>query len=79
MAPVTSFENDLLYPARDTLLHVIKYGGKWRDRRLEKHVLPVVVVVVVFFFSVNEHNNTITKPQPKKQQFLTLSQTGNSS
>ena len=49
MAPVTSCENDLLYPARDTLLHVIKYGGKWRDRRLEKHVLPVVVVVVFFF------------------------------
>ena len=46
-----------------------KHGGKWRDRRREKHrqVLPV-------FFFVNEHNNTITKPQAKKQRFLKLSQ-----
>ena len=26
-----------------------------------------------FFFSVNEHNNTNTKPQAKKQQFVKLS------
>ena len=45
-----------------------KHGGKWRDRRREKHrrVLPV-------FFFVNEHN-TITKAQAKKQRFLKLSQ-----
>ena len=46
-----------------------KHGGKWRDRRREIHrqVLPV-------FFFVNEHNNTNTKPQAKKQRFLKLSQ-----
>ena len=46
-----------------------KHGGKWRDRRREKHrqVQPV-------FFFVNEHNNTNTKPQAKKQRFLKLSQ-----
>ena len=27
-----------------------------------------------FFCCVNEHNNTITKPQAKKQRFLKLSQ-----
>ena len=45
-----------------------KHGGKWRDKRREKHcqVLPV-------FFFVNEHNNTNTKPQAKKQLFLKLS------
>ena len=31
------------------------------------------MVLPVFFF-VNEHNNTITKPQAKKQPFLKLSQ-----
>ena len=58
-----------MYHARDTVQHVEKHGGKWRDRRREKHrqVLPV-------FFFVNEHNNTITKPQAKKQRFLKLSQ-----
>ena len=60
-----------MYPARDTLQHVIKAWCKlkWRDRRREKHrqVLPV-------FAFVNEHNNTITKPQAKKQRFLKLSQ-----
>ena len=58
-----------MYPARDTVQHVEKHGGKWRDRRREKHrqVQPV-------FFFVNEHNNTKTKPQAKKQRFLKLSQ-----
>ena len=53
-----------------------KHGGKWRDRRREKHrqVLPV-------FFFVNEHNNSNakTKPQTKKQPFLKSSQKRNSS
>ena len=46
-----------------------KHGGKWHDKRREKHcqILPV------FFFSVNEHNNTNTKPQAKKQRFVKLS------
>ena len=58
-----------MYPARDTLQHVIKAWWKVGDRRREKHrqVLPV-------FAFVNEHNNTITKPQAKKQRFLKLSQ-----
>ena len=47
-----------------------KHGGKWHDRRQEKHpqILP-------FFFSVNEHNNTNTKPQVKRQQFLCMRRT----
>ena len=44
-----------------------KHGGKWGDRRREKPTLPV-------FVFVNEHNNTNTKPQAKKQWFLKLSQ-----
>ena len=65
-----------MYPDRDTLSNVArlgnitarsKNGGKWRDRRREKPTLPV-------FFFVNEHNNTNTKPQAKKQRFLKLSQ-----
>ena len=45
-----------------------KHGRKWRDKRREKYcqVLPV-------FFFVNEHNNTNSKPQAKKQRFLKLS------
>ena len=52
-----------MHSARDTLQHVIKAWWKVGDRRQEKHrqVLPV-------FFFVNEHNNTITKPQAKKQR-----------
>ena len=67
-----------MYPDRDTLSNVSrsgyftardqKHGGKWHDKRREKYcqVLPV-------FFFVNEHNNTNTKPQAKKQRFLKLS------
>ena len=42
-----------------------KHGGNWCDRRREKPTLPV-------FFFVNEHNNTNTKPQAKKQRLLKL-------
>ena len=60
-----------MYPARDTLQHVIKAWWKVGDRRREKHrqVQPV-------FFFVNEHYNlnTNTKPQATKQRFLKLSQ-----
>ena len=68
-----------MYPDRDTLNNVSRSGYiAARDqsmvesgvtRRREKHgqVLPV-------FFFVNEHNNTITKPQAIKQRFLKLSQ-----
>ena len=55
-----------LYPARDTLQHVIKAWWKVAWQKAGK-TLPV-------FFFVNEHNNTNTKPQAKKQRFLKLSQ-----
>ena len=56
-----------MYPAWGTKWS--KHGGKWRDRRREKHC----EVLSVFFF-VNEDNNTHTKPQAKKQRNLKLSQ-----
>ena len=49
-----------------------KHVGNWCDRRREKPTLPV-------FFFVNEHNNTNTKPQAKKQRFLKSSQKRNTS
>ena len=55
-----------MYPARDTLQHVIKAWWKVVWQKAGK-TLPV-------FFFVNEHNNTNTKPQAKKQRFLKLSQ-----
>ena len=57
-----------MYPARDTLQHVIKAWWKvaWQKREKYCQVLPV-------FFFVNEHNNTNTKPKAKKQRFLKLS------
>ena len=54
-----------MYPARDTLQHVIKAWWKVAWQKAGK-TLPV-------FFFVNEHNNTNTKPQAKKQRFLKLS------
>ena len=54
-----------MYPAQATLQHVIKAWLKVAWQRVGK-TLPV-------FFSVNEHNNTNTKPQAKKQRFLKLS------
>ena len=55
-----------MYPARATLQHVIKAWWKVAWQKAGK-TLPV-------FFFVNEHNNTNTKPQAKKQRFLKLSQ-----
>ena len=55
-----------MYPARDTLQYVIKAWWKVAWQKAGK-TLPV-------FFFVNEHNNTNTKPQAKKQRFLKLSQ-----
>ena len=55
-----------MYPARATLQHVIKARWKVVWQKAGK-TLPV-------FFFVNEHNNTNTKPQAKKQRFLKLSQ-----
>ena len=55
-----------MYPARATLQHVIKAWWKVVRQKAGK-TLPA-------FFFVNEHNNTNTKPQAKKQQFSKLSQ-----
>ena len=54
-----------MYPTRATLQHVIKAWWKVAWQKAGK-TLPV-------FFFVNEHNNTNTKPQAKKQRFLKLS------
>ena len=54
-----------MYPARATLQHVIKAWWKVVRQKAGK-TLPA-------FFFVNEHNNTNTKPQAKKQRFLKLS------
>ena len=59
-----------MYPARDTLQHVIKAWWKVVWQKVGK--TPPGLARVFFF--VNEHNNTKTKPQGKKQRFLKLSQ-----
>ena len=51
-----------MYPARATLQHVIKAWWKVVWQKAGK-TLPV-------FFFVNEHNNTNTKPQAKKQRLF---------
>ena len=55
-----------MYPAWGTLQDVIKAWWKVEWQKAGK--TPPV------FFFVNEHNNTNTKPQAKKQRFLKLSQ-----
>ena len=71
-----------MYPNRDTLGDVPRLGYiKARDQSMvESGVTEGVTrkTQPVFFF-VNEHNNTNTKPQAKKQRFLKLSQKRNSS
>ena len=63
-----------MYPAWDTLQHVMKAWWKVAWQKAGK-TLPVFV----FLNFVKEHNNTNTKPQAKKQWFLKLSQKRNSS
>ena len=59
-----------MYPARAPYLqHVIKAWWKVAWQKAGK-TLPGPAS----FFFMNEHNNTNTKPQAKKQQFLKLSQ-----
>ena len=59
-----------MYPAQATYLqHVIKAWWKVAWQKAGK-TLPDPAS---FFFSVNEHNNTNTKPQAKKQRFVKLS------
>ena len=57
-----------MYPAQATLQHMIKAWWKVAWQKAGK-TLPV-------FIFVNEHNNTNTKAQAKKQRFLKLSQIG---
>ena len=59
-----------MYPAGDTLQHVIKAWWKVASQKVGK-TMPVF-----FFFDnfVKEHNNTNTKPQVKQQRFLKLFQ-----
>ena len=52
-----------LYPARDTLQHVIKGCWKVARQKAGKHSASV------FFFFVNEHNNTKMKPLTKTNDF----------
>ena len=60
-----------MYPNRDTSRNVPRSGYiKARDQSMvEGGVAEGGKTLAVFFFS-NEHNNTNTKPQTKKQRFL---------
>ena len=53
-----------LYPVRGTLQHIIKHGGKWHDRRWEKHCQ----FSLLGMNTTRVHNKNM-KPQAKKQQF----------
>ena len=68
-----------MYPDRDTLSNVTRSGYiTARDQSMvESGVTEGGKTLPVFFF-VNEHNNTNTKPQAKKQRFLKSSQKRNS-
>ena len=67
-----------MYPDRDTLNNVSCSGYiAARDQSMVESGVTEgwknTAGLPVFFF-VNEHNNTVTKPQAKKQRFLKLSQ-----
>ena len=64
-----------MYPDRDTLSNVPRSGYiTARDQSMvESGVTEGGKTLPVFLF-VNEHNNTNTKPQAKRQRFLNLSQ-----
>ena len=60
---------------RDTLCNVPRSGYiTARDQSKVKVAWQMVGKTLPVFFFVNEHNNTNTKPQDKKQRFLKLSQ-----
>ena len=64
-----------MYPDRDTLNNVSRSGYiAARDQSKVKVAWQKVGKTLPVFFFVNEHNNTNTKPQDKKQRFLKLSQ-----
>ena len=70
-----------MYPDRDTLSNVPRSGYiTARDQGMvESGVTEGGKNTAWVFFFVNEHNNTNTKPQAKKQRFLKFSQERNSS
>ena len=65
-----------MYPDRDTLSNVPHYITAHDQSMVESGVAEggKNTARSCQFFSVNEHNNTNTKPQAKKQWFLKLSQ-----
>ena len=70
-----------MYPGRDTLSNVPCSGYIFTacdqsmvESGMTKGGKNTARSCQFFFFSVNEHNNTNTKPQAKKQRFLKLSQ-----
>ena len=64
-----------MYPDRDTLSNVPRSGYiTARDQSMVESGVTEGRKPQPIFLFVNEHNNTITKPQAKKQRFLKLSQ-----
>ena len=71
-----------MYPDRDTLSNWYgPLGIHYRRNQsmAESGVTEGAKNTASFLFHVNEHNNTNTKPQAKKQRFLKSSQKRNSS
>ena len=69
-----------MYPGRDTLSNVPCSGYIFTacdqsmvESGMTKGGKNTARSCQFFFFSVNEHNNTNTKPQAKKQRFVKLS------
>ena len=69
-----------MYPDCDTLNNVPRSGYiTARDQSMVESGMTEGKKTLPVFFSVNEHNNTNTKPEAKKQRFLKSSQNRNSS
>ena len=69
-----------MYPDRDTLGNVSRSGYiTARDQSVVGSGVTEGGKTLPVFFFVNEHKNTNTKPQAKKQRLLKLSQKRNSS
>ena len=69
-----------MYPDCDTLNNVPRSGYiTARDQSMVESGMTGGKKTLPVFFSVNEHNNTNTKPEAKKQRFLKSSQNRNSS
>ena len=69
-----------MYPDCDTLNNVPRSGYiTARDQSMVESGMTGGKKTLPVFFSVNEHTNTNTKPEAKKQRFLKSSQNRNSS